>query len=562
MFKREKDNKPKLSIITVCYNEKSSIRNTCESVVGQTYSDFEWIVIDGGSTDGTLEILKDYQPQINKFVSEKDSGVYDAMNKGIDLAEGEYLLFLNGGDSLFSNDVLANVWNDNLFSGDVLYGNCCVLKKDGSSDFLDFPEQITHYYFLDYCINHQSAFIKKNLFQKYGYYDRQYRILSDYDRWLDFQRKGAIYSKIPFVISNFKFFDGLSSSEKNKKLIRREKRRILKRHFGRFEIIWFRVGVISDKIYSRAHFLVFSPRAFLKKHKGTVFNLLLLAKAAFLNSPLRQPARKVWIGWGFKGLSLSVKNYFGRYFGKKIIPKNDQDYNAINAIEALSYCQGRIEKVLVVGCNRGDDCAYFVRAGSRKVWGVDILNDIGKNYQHRKVRYLKTSAEDMKTVPDDYFDLVYCFATMEHIPDIQAAFKEMARVCKKGGIIYAVSAPLWHSAYGHHKKDLFEGYPWIHLSLDKEGIRRWFVENKSAEFPNLKDIERHIEYMLDSENFNKRKAAEYLDACDRLNVEIIINRVDRDSSEELTEETRKKLVPVYGEDELFGFVHRFVGKKK
>ena len=95
-------NKVKLSVITVCYNEKE-IERTCRSIAGQKCQNFEWIVIDGGSTDGTLEILQRYKGRIDKLVSEPDKGVFDAMNKGIKLAHGEWLNFMNGGD-LFAND--------------------------------------------------------------------------------------------------------------------------------------------------------------------------------------------------------------------------------------------------------------------------------------------------------------------------------------------------------------------------------------------------------------------------------------------------------------------------
>ena len=99
----------KFSIITVNYNNKEGLRNTIESVIHQTYRDFEYIVIDGGSTDGSVDILKKYDQQINYWVSEKDSGIYNAMNKGISKAHGEYLNFMNSGDCFYALDNLERV---------------------------------------------------------------------------------------------------------------------------------------------------------------------------------------------------------------------------------------------------------------------------------------------------------------------------------------------------------------------------------------------------------------------------------------------------------------------
>ena len=99
----------KLSVITINYNNRDGLRQTIESVVGQTYRDFEYIIIDGGSTDGSVDVIKEYADKIDYWVSEKDKGIYNAMNKGVAVALGEYCLFLNSGDTLCHPDVLAQV---------------------------------------------------------------------------------------------------------------------------------------------------------------------------------------------------------------------------------------------------------------------------------------------------------------------------------------------------------------------------------------------------------------------------------------------------------------------
>jgi|GEM_PF-865102 len=249
---------------------------------------------------------------------------------------------------------------------------------------------------------------------------------------------------------------------------------------------------------------------------------------------------------------------------KKIIPESETDYNAINALQALSYCDIKNKKVLVIGCNRGKDCSYFVIAGAKEVHGVDVMDETGADFKHKKVTYHKKSAENMDSLLDNYFDLVYCFATMEHIPDISAAFHEMARVCKVGGIVYSVAAPLWHSAYGNHRENFFRDYPWIHLLLPENKIKEWFIKNMAKKMPKIaKEIDRHIKYLFKSgtELFNKKKSAEYMDICNNLELRILVNEVERDPSHVLTNEAKRKLLPIYGEAELMGMTHRFVGKK-
>lgn len=115
----------KLSVITICYNEKN-IRKTCESIVGQSWQDFEWIVVDGGSTDGTLDVLNEYRDRIDVLISEPDNGIYNAMNKGIARARGEWLNFMNGGDAFCDKTVLEQVFGggSSRDGADVLYGGC------------------------------------------------------------------------------------------------------------------------------------------------------------------------------------------------------------------------------------------------------------------------------------------------------------------------------------------------------------------------------------------------------------------------------------------------------
>lgn len=269
-------NDKKISIITVCYNEEKEIGKTCESVVSQTFKDYEWIVVDGKSSDGTLGILNAFEDYISILKSEGDDGVYDAMNKGIEIANGEYVLFLNGGDSFFSEDVLEKVFSNDSFKEDVLYGDCCLINSNGSKKILNFSKKIKKSYFINGNINHQSAFIRKKVFGKYGNYDKKYRILADFEKWLNLISKGVAFRKIPVVVSNYKAFDGLSSQEKTRELVKQEKEEIIKKYFKPYEIFFYRYA-------EKLHFIIFSPKKFIRKYLRIV-----------LDSRFRQPARRLF----------------------------------------------------------------------------------------------------------------------------------------------------------------------------------------------------------------------------------------------------------------------------
>lgn len=251
--------RPKLSIVTVCFNEEKDIGRTCESIIFQTYKDYEWIVVDGNSKDETLQIVKKYRDNITNLISENDTGVYDAMNKGIRVARGEYLLFLNGGDYFFADDVLEKVFGQGEFNVDILYGDCCIFNKDGSKRVFNFPKKISKNYFINNNINHQSTFIKKELFDKYGSYDESYRILADYEKWLCFMSNNVSFKKMPFAVAYYKGFNGLSSSEETKKESLKEKERILKKYY-KWHIVFL------YEIFNKVKFLIFSPQKFLRKY--------------------------------------------------------------------------------------------------------------------------------------------------------------------------------------------------------------------------------------------------------------------------------------------------------
>ncbi len=192
----------KLSIITICYNIKDEIARTCESIVNQTWQDFEWIVVDGGSTDGTLEVLEKYKSRINIFISEKDEGIYDAMNKGILKASGEYLNFMNGGDEFYQENVL-NETISYIKNADIYYGCVNNIHEDKREEIVFFPEYLASDFFLRSNINHQSTFIKKKLFEIYGLYNPIKLHFSEVEKWILYYKNNAYFVFIPVIIANY-----------------------------------------------------------------------------------------------------------------------------------------------------------------------------------------------------------------------------------------------------------------------------------------------------------------------------------------------------------------------
>ena len=221
-----------LSIITINWNNAIGLRKTMHSVFCQRCKDFEYIVIDGGSTDGSKSVIQRFAQEPGrciKWVSESDSGIYNAMNKGIRMATGEYVQFLNSGDCLVCDDVIERILmalKINSFPT-ILYGNMLKEKKDGVllRDKCFAGQSISFLGFYTGTLNHSPAFIKKELFEKYGLYDESLKIVSDWKWYLQaiiFGGEKPVYADIDVTL-----FDMNGISETNKELDKKERRQVL-----------------------------------------------------------------------------------------------------------------------------------------------------------------------------------------------------------------------------------------------------------------------------------------------------------------------------------------------
>jgi glycosyltransferase involved in cell wall biosynthesis len=222
----------KLSIVTINYNNLEGLKRTVESVMNQTWKEFEYIVIDGGSSDGSAQYIESQSDKIDYWVSEPDKGIYNAMNKGIAKATGEYLLFLNSGDHLFNTHVLEKN-NQFLKDKDIIYFSLQVIDDD-KIFIKKYPKELVFSYFIKDTLPHPATFISKILFVKIGLYDESFSIVSDWKFFIESICKfNASYLQVDEIMSAF-YFDGLSSNPNNQNLILKEKSEVLKSNFSTY----------------------------------------------------------------------------------------------------------------------------------------------------------------------------------------------------------------------------------------------------------------------------------------------------------------------------------------
>lgn len=223
---------PKLSIITVNLNNKTGLQRTIESVFPQTFTDYEYIIIDGGSTDGSKELIEKYQNKFVYTVSEKDTGIYQAMNKGIVKAKGDYLFFLNSGDILNSQNSLATFFN-NTNGEDIVYANI-LIENNGNYHTKTCPPELSFRFFFQDTLPHQSTIIKKTLFHKVGLYNENLKIISDWEFFMNaICLHNATYKHIDACVSIYEE-NGISTHLENHEIFKKERETVLLNNYKLF----------------------------------------------------------------------------------------------------------------------------------------------------------------------------------------------------------------------------------------------------------------------------------------------------------------------------------------
>ncbi len=219
----------KLSVITINYNNASGLQKTTDSVLEQTWNNFEYIVIDGGSTDGSKEYIENYNDKLTYWVSEPDKGIYNAMNKGIEKANGEYLLFLNSGDYLNNPHVIEKLLQGSN-NEDIVYGDIIFISETENSLY-QYPNILCFDFFIHNTLPHPCTLIKKELFHLYGYYKEDIKICADWAFFLDMVcRHNVTYKHLPITVTTFAL-GGMSSEPGSDSIIKNEKENYLEKNY-------------------------------------------------------------------------------------------------------------------------------------------------------------------------------------------------------------------------------------------------------------------------------------------------------------------------------------------
>ena len=228
-----------ISIITITYNAEQWLERTMQSVLAQTCKDYEYIIVDGASKDGTVDIIKRLEPLFEgrlSWKSEPDKGLYDAMNKGIARAHGDFLWFMNAGDEIFSPDALARIVAAVDEQTDIIYGKACIVNAEGikvSEHHKPTPPNLQRKHFLNgLVVSHQAILVRRSIV---GMYDTKYRISADYDwtiRAVTASRKNAYLDE---YICKF-LTEGVSQKQRKRSWV--ERFQIMRAHFGLLQTLW------------------------------------------------------------------------------------------------------------------------------------------------------------------------------------------------------------------------------------------------------------------------------------------------------------------------------------
>jgi glycosyltransferase involved in cell wall biosynthesis len=233
----------RLSLITINFNNRDGLRKTIDSVVAQTFKDFEWIVIDGGSTDGGRELLEQHASHFAYWVSEPDKGIYNAMNKGVDQAKGDYLLFLNSGDWLYNETSLERCMTHD-FNAEVVYGNCVFHYVDHDVK-RHYPSNLTFEFLYRSSLAHCCSFIKREVLVK-EHYNEDYKIVSDLEFWVKLVFLGGSFCHIDEFVS---VFDTTGISSTNHDLDVSERKQMMSRYVPEMVVAdYLRLETMQEKL--------------------------------------------------------------------------------------------------------------------------------------------------------------------------------------------------------------------------------------------------------------------------------------------------------------------------
>lgn len=220
------EEKYKITVATVVYNSYNYIEKTIKSVINQSYRNIEYIIIDGASNDGTLNVIKQYQNKIDIFISEPDNGIYDAMNKALKLASGDFIIFINANDHFYSDKTIEECVNFFHNSTSLYYGKALFYKNSSKTTTFEFGEKIDAFKLAKKNICHQTIFYPKSYYKKNSF-NMEFKILSDWEYNMRAYSKKIKFCFIDKIIAYYEY-SGISSKSRDYKFEKKQKYIILK----------------------------------------------------------------------------------------------------------------------------------------------------------------------------------------------------------------------------------------------------------------------------------------------------------------------------------------------
>jgi len=264
-----------ITVITINYNNKKGLEKTFLSICNQTNTNFEYIVIDGGSSDGSLNLLNEYQNRISYFVSESDNGIYHAMNKGIKVATGDFLVFMNSGDVFYNETIIDTIVNELNDTDAIVYGDV-LLKNEltGYKNIQIHPNKLTFKYFYQQTICQQACVIKKSLFDTVFFFNESHKIVSDWEFLIVaiFINKVSV-RKIPFVLAVFDC-EGISSNKGMRAIASMEREQVLDCYFSFFKDDYKRLQ--SHSSLKSEQLLLIQKSKLFSKLVSVIFSIILI----------------------------------------------------------------------------------------------------------------------------------------------------------------------------------------------------------------------------------------------------------------------------------------------
>ncbi len=240
-----------LAIVTICFNDRSGLERTLASVAAQSVDTFEHIVVDGGSSDGSVDVIRAYAGRSTIWVSERDGGIYDAQNRGWYMATAPWVLFLNSGDELTGPDVVERVLPMLSDDIDIAYGDLRVRDATGKEWVKSYPDRITNTWLLKEALPHPAQFTRRALLERLNGFDLRFRIVADYDLFARaYWGLGVRLRKLPIVVSTFQL-GGMSSDEHSAGRLYDERTEVQRRHAPRGLYVLYRVWTTFNRLMGR-----------------------------------------------------------------------------------------------------------------------------------------------------------------------------------------------------------------------------------------------------------------------------------------------------------------------